>query len=134
MFRKTLTVLVLSLSIFTLTACTVSSSERQECEDKGGTVTRELYQFAGEPGHWSSTKTGNLHTCNVGNSIVEVYNEEVVELPTGVLSSPSARNQRVFNECDKLSGKTYKTFSRMGKTKMLRYACIVEGEYIQLNK
>lgn len=112
----------------TLAGCSVSDSDRAECEARSGHITETRYPFQST---WlGESRTGKLITCSSDSgTILKVYNEEIAALDDGGLFGPSGANRQVFEECQELGGITYKTQVKSGKTYTSRYACVFDGEY-----
>lgn len=129
--NKLLSLTLIVASTALLVGCAVSDNERAACEAEQGTVNSERFLYSDEG--MFQTKTGPLYLCSRGNTIIDVYNEEVTEIDTGFLGTNS-KNVQIFDECSEMLGKTYKTSVKNGRSYFTRYACIRDGAYVQILK
>jgi len=120
-------ILAVTISVLSLTACSVTSEERESCEARGAKISNEKYVYSS--GLFGDKKTGSLTVCvNEWGTILNVYNDRITEVDTGFLGT-SNDNQKIFKECSDRNGVTYKTRERKGKTHHTRFVCIIDGAY-----
>lgn len=121
------TIIMASLSLVSLTACSVSDKERQACESGGGHVVSEAFQ-TGRKGFWGRETTNRMTYCKVNNAIERVFHDAVT--PEKV----SGKKQSWATECQDEGGTLYevKYHRKVGKIYTTRYdyLCVAQGQVV----
>lgn len=120
-------------SVVLMTGCTVDSSERAACESSGGVVKSERFTYKESDSAFRKTSTGSLRYCESSDGLMTtVYNEKILEVGEGLFGA-NKNNRKVFEECSKLGGETFRTRKSSGKNNhVTRFACVVDGAYVQI--
>jgi hypothetical protein len=128
--RKIAFVGIILVSLGLLTACGISDDQRAACESSGGVTHSERFIYS-SGGFFGDKNTGRLNYCENDGLITEVYNNQITELNTGLFGT-NADNTRIFEECNAVEGRTYRTSYTSGKVTYTRYVCIQGGEYLRI--
>lgn len=116
---------------FALTACTVSSEERETCEGSGGTVESNSFTIRENASFFDVSESGTLYYCqDLSGAITKVYNDKIEVLSNSWLLADY--NEATWKNCDSIGGDTFKTSKKVGNSYSTRYVCVQDGRVVPL--